>query len=288
MTGFGAGEASAQGLSVRAEVRSVNHRHLQSKQRLPPEVAELEGEVEALVRRKLSRGSVTVNVQLERDGGGAASRIDADAVRDYHRQLQRLAEELGLDARIELQDVLWLPGVVVGRDGVAEGGRTGKLVLQSVAAALAELVRMREHEGAALGRDLERNAAVVERIVERIGKRMPRVVRDHQASLRRRVDELLGGPSRLDSAELAREVALLADRLDVSEELARLEAHLVQLRRLIEKGGPVGRKLDFLTQEFLREANTVGAKCNDAQVAHQVVELKAHIERLREQVQNVE
>jgi len=287
MTGFGAGQASAGGLSVRAEIRSVNHRHLQAKMRLPGEATHLEPELEGLVKRSLSRGAVTVVVHLTRDGGAAAGRIDEEVARAYAKRLGSLAGRLGLEGGVELRDVLPLPGVVGSRDDRADE-RLGRLITRAVRAALADLVAMREREGEALVQDLRKHAAEIERLMRRIGKRMPTVVRNHQANLRQRVTDLLGDGAEVPSADLARELAVLADRLDVSEELSRLQAHLSQLDGLLAKGGTIGRKLDFLAQEFFREANTVGSKCNDAKVTHAVVDLKTSIERLREQVQNVE
>jgi uncharacterized protein (TIGR00255 family) len=160
--------------------------------------------------------------------------------------------------------------------------------LQTVADALEALTQMREREGAATKRDLQKNAAAIARVVARIQKRMPAAVRAHQKALHARVAELLGGSAGLQPTDLAREIALIADRMDVAEELTRLASHLDQLAGLLAKKGPVGRSLDFLVQEFLREANTIGSKCNDARVSHDVVEVKTLIERLREQVQNVE
>ncbi|MFM7298248.1 MAG: YicC family protein, partial [Planctomycetota bacterium] len=162
------------------------------------------------------------------------------------------------------------------------------VLLAVVDAALDALGEMREREGAALARDLGLRGATIAAIVERIRARMPLVVRTHQENLHKRVAELLGPGTALAPADLAREIALIADRLDVTEELTRLASHLGQLQALCAKRTPVGRQLDFLVQEFLREANTIGSKCNDAEVAHAVVELKTEIERLREQVQNVE
>ena len=146
---------------------------------------------------------------------------------------------------------------------------------------------MRTREGTALANDLLKNSKVIKRVHGQITRRMPKVVKAYHANLARRVEELIGRGS-LSEGDLAREVALIADRLDVSEELSRLDAHLEQLAELLEKGGAIGRKLDFLSQEFFREANTIGSKCNDATVSHHVVDLKTHIERMREQVQNVE
>jgi uncharacterized protein (TIGR00255 family) len=164
----------------------------------------------------------------------------------------------------------------------------GKLLRETLAQALDGLVAMREKEGAHLASDLNKNLKAVERITARIAKRMPRVVKEHFAATRRRAQELLGGQTGLDQTDLSRELALLADRLDVSEEVSRLASHVQQMRALLESETPGGRRLEFLIQELLREVNTIGSKCNDAQVAHMVVELKTHIERLREQVLNVE
>jgi len=287
MTGFGAAQAGAGGIGARAEVRSVNHRHLQAKLRLPPEAGHLEPEVDALVKRALGRGAVTVVVHLSREGRAAAGRVDGDVAAAYAKRLRAVSAELGLDSDVSLRDLLGLPGVVAARDDAADP-RLDRLVLRAVKAALGELLGMREREGAAMLADLRRHAGAIEKLTARIAKRMPTVVRAHQATLRRRVADLVGDADSVASTDLAREIALIADRLDVSEELTRLEAHLGQLERLLVKGGAIGRKLDFLAQEFFREANTIGSKCSDAKVTHIVVDLKTSIERLREQVQNVE
>lgn len=288
MTGFGAASSERDGLSVRVEVRSVNHRHLQSKLRLPPEYQYLESEVEAILRKRVSRGSVALTATIVRLETASTVSFDVDVARSYHKKLAKLARELGVEAGLELESLVALPGVLVTRAQSDPDEREAKTILKAVGDAVAQLVSMREAEGGSLARDLEKNAAAVERTVGRIEKRMPRVVKDHHAALKRRVAELIGDARPGPDPDLARELALLADRLDVSEEISRLKSHLEQLATLLAKGGTVGRQLDFLAQEFFREANTIGSKCNDAQVAHAVVQLKTSIERLREQVQNVE
>jgi uncharacterized protein (TIGR00255 family) len=288
MTGFGAGHARAEGREARVELRTVNHRHLHVKVRLPAELAALESEVEAILRKRLARGSVTLNASVERSGGAALATIDREAARRYHRMLGGLATELGLAERPSLAMLVSLPGVVGLSQDEAQHEREAELVLEALAAALEALLEMREHEGRELAADLRRNAQAVGELVERIEERMPEVVRGHQAALVARVTELLDGRQAVAPTDLARELALIADRMDVGEELSRLKSHLGQLERVLAAGGSVGRQLDFLTQELFREANTVGSKCNDAPVAHMVVELKTHVERLREQVQNVE
>lgn len=288
MTGFGAASVDAAGLLVRVEVRAVNHRGLQVKVRASGDLGALESDVEARVRAQLARGSVAVNVVVQRSGDVACQGLDVGAATRWVDSLRGLAVELGLEGHVTLELLVGLPGVVAddARSALELTENERTVVMECVDAALVSLNEMRAREGYALARDLLDNGREVERLVELVRERMPEVVRAHHEALRTRLAELIG--QSVPAADLAREAALIADRMDVGEELARLGSHLHQLRTLIADGGQVGRKLDFLAQEFFREANTTGSKCNDAGVAHLVVDLKTHIERLREQVQNIE
>ena len=287
MTGFGAAEGERGGQAVRVEVRSVNHRHLQVKVRLPADMLQEESDLEALVKKRLSRGSVTVSVAAERAHRPGDVHLDASLARRYARLLKELGRETGVEGKVALETIARMPGVFSEEQPKRPRG-TGKLLRETLAEALDGLVIMREKEGAYLARDLAKNLKTVDRIAGRIARRMPGVVRDHfQATLRRATD-ILGGKWNLDAADLSRELALLADKLDVSEEVTRLASHVDQMRGLLEHDTAGGRRMEFLIQELLREVNTIGSKCNDAQVAHLVVDLKTHIERLREQVLNVE
>ena len=288
MTGFGAAVVEKGGLVLRAEVRAVNHRHLQLKLRLPAELAFLEPEVERQVRQRVERGSLSLSVVASGTAALRAPQVDAAAARSYKHKLERLARELGLAGEVGLDLLAGLPGVIGAEVDERELRREARLLHKSVEGALDVLEEMRSREGAALARDLRRSSKAIAGLAARIARRMPQAVRAHHLALHKRVAELLDGRVGPSEADLARELALIADRMDVSEELTRLSSHLDQLDVLLERPGAVGRQLDFLVQEFLREANTVGSKCNDAQVAHLVVELKTWIERLREQVQNIE
>lgn len=297
MTGFGAALVSEADVSVRIEVRSVNHRHLQVKSRLPNEHSQLESDIEALVRTHAERGAVTVTVNLERARGAAPARIDAAVARRYKMEIEAVARELALEPDISIETLLALPGVIATSEDDSQRERESKLVMKCLERALKELVLMREREGASLLTDLKKNAAGIGKVKARLEKRMPKALLEHHKHLHERVDELLSGGVRksangrtvsIEGSDLAREVALIADKMDVSEEFTRLESHLSQMEKMLASGKAVGRQLDFLVQEFLREANTIGSKCNDAEAAHAVVELKTLIERLREQVQNVE
>ncbi len=307
MTGFGAAQLEHAGLALRAELRSVNHRHFQLKARLPAEFAGLEPELEALLRQRVERGSFNLSVHAERAGESAGPLVDRALARRYARELRALALELAQEtaevaqagaagagapwrvtSELDAARLLALPGVVLG-SARAELGEGDTRALQTVVGrALDELLEMRTREGAALSTELQRILAQLRALATRIEKRMPQVVRAHKSALHKRVRELLGGDARLAPADLARELALLADRLDVTEELSRLSTHCAHFERLLAAREPSGRRLDFLVQELLREANTIGSKCQDARAAHWVVDLKAGIERLREQVQNAE
>lgn len=295
MTGFGAARAEralpdgAQ-LAVRAEIRTVNHKHLQSKVRLPQDYGVLEPVLDKLVRSKLARGSVQVSLDISRTGGAPMFDVDEGALSHYLDLQRKVAERHGIAQVDSVEKLLGLPGVIVQKraaEGIEGTGPEAELVVSVMTEALAALVEMRGVEGDAMERDLRQSADAITSLVADVEDCVPDILLRHKARLLERVGELSGNTG-VTEADLAREIALLADRLDVAEELARLKSHIDQLDGLLTNGGAVGRKLDFLAQEFFREANTIGSKCSDSAVAHLVVELKTQVERLREQVQNVE
>jgi uncharacterized protein (TIGR00255 family) len=286
MTGFGAGTAEGAGLAVRVELRSVNHRHLTIQLRMPPGLASLESEVEGRIRGRLSRGAIGVALTLTPLTGSERNLIDKELATHLLQELASLAKEAQLHMP-DVGSVLSMPGVLISSEATLPED-VGETLLGALDLALGDLLNAREREGAALLADLEANLVRTEEFAAQAEKLMPKVQVRHQEALRERVGLLLGDSQGVSEQDLAREIAVLADRLDVAEELTRLAAHVDHFRGKLTLGEPVGRTLDFLSQELLREANTLGSKCNDAQVAHLVVELKAAIERLREQVQNVE
>ena len=296
MTGFGSGAAEAalddgSTLAVAAEVRSVNHRHLQCKLRLPHEFAALEHALESRVRKRLGRGSVHASFDVERSGGAPSIDVDEDVVARYLALQSGLVERFGVAPIANTAELFALPGVLAHggaeRRTIQEDGPEARALHAALEAALDGLVEMRAQEGDATARDLRATAAEVVALVDRIEALAPGLVDKQRARLLERIAELSENPA-TSEADLAREIALLSDRLDVSEELSRLRSHIEQLDGMLGATGAIGRKLDFLAQEFFREANTIGSKCSDADVAHLVVDLKTHVERLREQVQNVE
>ena len=287
MTGFGTGRGGEGGEAVEAEVRSVNHKYCEVKARLPRELGALETDIGRWVKERLARGGVEVSIRRSSARGALSPRVDAQLAAEYARAFEEVRARLGLSGEVSLADVLAADGVVTLEERSVDLESARGATAAAVAAALTELLAMREREGGALARDIEGRLSVVEGIAGRLAEAAPRTLETYRARLAERVAELSRGLAP-DPVRLATEVALFADRTDVTEELTRLGSHVAQMRGLLASGEPAGRKMDFLVQEMHREANTVGSKSQSAEAAAAVVSLKAELERVREQVQNVE
>ena len=290
MTGFGVAQRCVAGVHFALEMRSVNHRYFKASIKLPDGVNSAEPAIESQLRRKLTRGSVSLTLRIRNRAATAAYDINQGALSAYADALGQLDRKSGVDATIDLATLATLPGVcqLPDMDEAEHEARVGT-VREMVAEALDQLVEMRRREGRALDDDLVRlrEATLVE--LATIEERAPSVIEEYHGRLASRVERLLaGGKVELDRDAIAREVALYAERADISEEVVRLRAHLEHFAEVCAGSSSAGRKLDFLTQEMLREANTIGSKSNDARIARSVVEMKATIDRIKEQVQNVE
>lgn len=291
MTGFGRASFQVGELPFDVEVRSVNHRFLDARVRLPRLLAAFEGDVRSRIQARFDRGKFDLNVNTP---GGAQPHprveVDLEAARQYQNAAKALHGE-GASGGLDVGTLLTLPGVARFVEPELSAEVLREALAGGVDAALEALEAMRVAEGEALQRELLARVGEVEASASRIGKRSGEVQEAVRERLRRRTEQLGQETGLLDEARLHQELVLAADRLDITEEIVRLRSHAEQFRRIVEDGGagkPVGRRLDFLLQEFGREANTVGSKGSDAPIAHEIVELKAQIERLREQVQNVE
>lgn len=287
MTGFGAGEAPLGEGKVNLEARSVNHRFLEVRVNLAPELAAHASHVEQLARGRLQRGRYDISARLV---GPALTTpaLDTERARAAYQALRALRDELAPDSELPLTLLAAMPDLFrVPDEPSAEPAR--QALSDAFDRAVGALDAMRSREGEALAQDLRGHLGEAQKLCSTIAEHTPLLVAANRQRLRERLDRLLQDVSvELDSGRLEMEVALLADRADVSEELARLDSHLAQFERLLGSTSPVGRTLEFLLQEMVREANTIGSKAPDAQVAQRVVDLKATLERLREQVQNVE
>ncbi len=291
MTGFGRATASAGATEATVEVRSVNGRFAEVAVRGPRVVGAFEPAIQAGVKEALGRGSVSVSVTIQRRGEDAPLVVDPVAARQYARLLHDLRDAAGLapeDAPITLESLLRYPEVLVPptEDDDAVRTEAWSAVEPALAAALDALDAMRVQEGRALAEDLVSRVALIEASLVEIEARAPRRLDEARTRLRERLEELLGD-ERLNRDRLETEIALLADRLDVSEECVRLRSHLAQFAEALEAPEAVGRRLNFLSQELNREANTIGSKANDSEVARHAVRIKEELERIREQVQNV-
>ncbi|MBI5136718.1 MAG: YicC family protein [Nitrospirae bacterium] len=284
MTGYGR-SAGDGGLAV--EVRSVNHRHLDIHCRLPKGWAALEAAVKAEVARHLRRGRVELGAFFGQGGDQDGYAVDRDQADRYISAIAHLAPGGGVERVLDAAQLLALPGVVVPASATLDPAVGEAQLLAAVADACRAALAMRTGEGIALGRELSQRLDGVEAAVARLEARRPGAVAETHQRLRARVAEL-AADVQIDPARLAQEVALLADRSDVTEELARLNSHMAQFRANLDALEPVGRTLDFLVVEMNREANTVGSKCQDAIMVNDVLFIKGELEKVREQVQNVE
>lgn len=286
MTGFGIGEAPLGRGRLLLELRSLNHRFLEVRVRLPPELFDQSSFLEQLAREKLTRGRFDISVRLEGEALPPPT-FGVDRVRAAYRALLTLRDELAPGTDVPLTAVTSLPDVVTLTTYDAEPVRAA--LRTALHSANARLIVMREQEGEALARELGQRLHSARFLQQSIAAGCATRVDAYRTRLRERLERLLADATiRLEPHRLEVEVAILADRSDVTEELVRLDSHFVQLGRLLDSSEAVGRRLEFLLQEVSREAHTIGAKSQDAALSHLVVELKAEIERMREQVQNVE
>lgn len=288
MTGFGQADGIVGNTRVSVEVRTVNHRFFSPSIKLPSAFSRWEVEVRDAMRLKVSRGHVTLTARLERIPG-SASTIDNSRFGEVVAQLRALQLQYGLDGGVDLADVLRMPDVIAAPREEEDAGTVYELV-SIVDRALEALSRTRDEEGARLAEVLLQRLDLVAGALTRIAERAPTRVLAQRDRLRASVRELTDGVG-IDEQRLAQEIAILADRLDISEEMDRFRAHIAAFRDALHQraaGDPVGKRLGFLLQEMLREANTTGSKGADASILHEVVSVKEELERIREQVENLE
>ncbi len=288
MTGFGRGETAFAGRTWIAEVRTVNHRFLDLRIILPRPYAALEDRVRSAAATYHDRGRVEISLQLQgEEAAGLLLAVNTDLAQQYHRCLQQLNDEFGLDDKVRLADMLTMRDLISQQEQNLDPDREWPGISAALGRAFEECSRMREQEGLLLKEDLAKRLAGFAATVGAIEQRLPEILQQRQDELKSRITRLLDGVD-LDPMRLAQETAILADKCDVTEELVRLRSHISQFTGFLASDEPVGRRLDFLLQEFLREVNTLASKISNAGVAYLNVEMKNEIEKLREQVQNLE
>lgn len=288
MTGFGRGEAKGAGKRVTVEIRALNHRYLEIVIHLPRSYLAFEEKAREIIGARVSRGRLEVYFTVTQEGEKKyAVKVDKELAIVYDKSLKELAYFLGIPDDKRVFDFLFLPGVLEYEEIPPEEEAYAPVFTRALEEALTQLVQMREKEGARLKENLEQEWAKVAERVAGIKERAPEIVNNYREKLLRRVQEL-GGTSFIPPERLALEVAFFAERSNITEELVRLESHLSQFQEICTTSKTGGRKLDFLLQEMQREINTVGAKANDLFVNRQVIMVKGELEKMREQVQNLE
>jgi uncharacterized protein (TIGR00255 family) len=287
MTGFGSAEGMVGAAGVSVEIRTVNHRFFNPSIKLPGPFAKWEGDVRELLRQRIARGHVALTARVEREPGKGAG-INEQRFGEYVAALRDLQKKYGLTDKLDAATILGLPDVVDTHIEERESGAVGDL-LTIIEQAIGSLRQMRAEEGARLAVFLLERIMLVEEGVKRIRERAPVRLTEQVTRLKKSVKELSSGAN-VDQQRLAQEVAILADKLDIAEELDRFDSHIGSFRQSVQESGaePVGKRLGFLLQEMVREANTTGSKANDAAILADVVMIKEELERIREQVENIE
>lgn len=289
MTGYGRGVAVGDGLKVEVELSSVNRKQLDLFLNLPKPLAMLESRVQEELAKELSRGRITIDIavhgsaQRRRD----AIRIDEDIAAAYLASFRRAAKKLGVNGDLPLRDLITLPGVLHAESVEEDVETVWPLLQQAIRKAIAGLVKMREREGAKLAKDLLARLQLMAGLLGEIRIAAPGVIDRYRNNLRTRIQAALAGTA-MPEDRIEKEIVVFADKADITEELTRLDSHLSQAKKMFRAKEPSGKSLDFLAQEMNREINTIGSKANDAAIAVHVVTFKTELERLREQVQNIE
>ncbi|MCT4594908.1 MAG: YicC family protein [Anaeromicrobium sp.] len=289
MTGFGRGENADNNRQFTVEIKTVNHRYNDIVVRMPKKLNYLEENIKKLVKEKINRGRVEIYVSLENVGQSEVNiSLNKELAGGYIEVLRTLSKEFEIIDDISATFVSKFPEVVKIEDKEEDQEEIWNCLKVSVIGALDQLVNMRLKEGEKLALDIEKRCYTINNVVEEIKSRSPKIVEEHRDKLRQRIEDMLGENYEIDEQRLAVEVAYMADKSNITEEIVRLKSHIEQLNNSLKSTGSIGRKLDFLIQEMNREINTIGSKTNDLEVTNYVVDVKSELEKIREQVQNIE
>lgn len=288
MTGYGRAEVLVNGRNILVEIRSVNHRYFEFSCRSPRAYGFLESRLKTYLQGKLSRGKVDVNVSIQTvEGSSASVQVNRELAASYVQALRALEEPLGLRDDLSLSVISRFSDIFTVNKETEDEDAIWADVLQVADEATGRFVQMRETEGAKMKEDVESRLDFILQAVEQVEARSPKTVEEYRARLYNKMSEVLGN-TQIDEQRILTEAALYAEKIAVSEETVRLRSHVGQFCAILAQGGPVGRKLDFLIQECNRETNTIGSKAQDIEIARIVVDIKSEIEKIREQIQNIE
>ena len=289
MTGFGRAECQNGDYSYKAEIRSVNNRFIEINTRLPKAYVDLEQPLKKLIKSHCTRGSISITITLastNESSGEWEVKPNLSLASQYVEALEKIQTSLGLEGKLNIDSVVGLRDIIKVEPVTIDPAKES-LLLNITESALTSLRKMREEEGKHLQEDLAERIDLIEKHAVQIKKRQPEIIQEYKARLEEKV-KLLNDGVEVDASRLAQETAILADRCDITEEITRLNSHLKQFRKLFESTEPVGRKLEFITQEINREVNTMGSKSSDIEATSLVIEMKSTLEKIREQLANIE
>lgn len=289
MTGFGRGEYSDDTYTFNVEIKTVNHRYNDVIIRMPKQLTYLEENIKRYIKRDISRGRVEVYISMEYETESPVEvNVDISLARSYRSALENLLTELGIEHKIGLEDILTLEDIVRTERKEIDEDLVWNCLSKALDIALENVMNMRKEEGSVLKEDIQCQLEKIESMLSKIEERAPFIVEEYRDKLRERIRELLDEEQGLDEERLNYEVVLFADKSDINEEIVRFKSHIRQFYKSMESKEPIGRKLDFLVQEMNREINTIGSKANDLIITNCVVDIKSELEKVREQIQNIE
>lgn len=289
MTGYGRGDSIKDSYRIKVEIKAVNHRYNEISVRMPRHISYLEESLKKLVKEKVSRGKVDVYINLEYIKESAIEvKVDIPLAKSYKKELENLIEELNLEDTVRLNNLLNISEIVKTERKELDEDLIWDCINEAMTIALENMVLMREKEGAELKTDMISKLENIETSIFHIVERSPSVVIEYKEKLKERIQDLLDNNISLDEDKISSEVAFFADKSSIDEEIVRLKSHIKQFYNILDESDPIGRKLDFLIQELNREINTIGSKANDVIISKYVVELKSELEKVREQIQNIE
>ncbi|HPD57031.1 MAG TPA: YicC family protein [Smithellaceae bacterium] len=288
MTGYGRSEAAWQGKKIIVEMKSVNHRFLEISLRLPTVLFPMEAELKKKITEKCKRGRIEVSIRMEEENNSTAkAHLNLEAARGYFEILSRIKEEFKLSDEVSLRTLASFRDIFTTTSEVQLSDDLVNVVNDSLREALSVMVQMRREEGIAMYEDMQGRLGAIRGLIDEIKARAPQVVFEYQKRLAERIKELTSG-YQMDEGRLVQEVAIMAERSDITEEIVRLQSHIKQFEDLLQSDEAEGKKIDFLLQEMNREINTSGSKSNDLEIARRVIEAKSEMSKLREQAQNIE
>lgn len=288
MTGYGRGESTGNGKIWSVEMKTVNHRFLDINIKLPRQYSLLEEKIRSVVKKQAARGRIDIYIKVEEENESSRKvKLDKVLAKEYYNNLRELAETLHINFAPTVIEIASLPEVMDVEQPEEDLDQIWPSLEEAIIAALNSVMQMRESEGKELAKDLHGRLNTIKQLVEKIEDRNPQFVEEYKAKLQERVSELAGEID-IDEDRLAAEVVIMADRSNITEEIVRLYSHLKQFSDNLQEEGTIGRKLDFLVQEIHREVNTIGSKSSDTEISNLVVNIKSELEKIKEQVQNIE